>query len=135
MSVAVSVVEAGVAEESTEPVVGVVTAVSVGAGVGAGVGAVAASVGLTVGLETAASVEVGAIEVSVAGAGAAVVVAADSVALAVGLETVAVVVSVAVSRASLTVPPSQSVAISFAILVTHFPTTEESADKRGSLPP
>src|SRR6266436_9282252 len=104
MTVAVSVVEAGVAEESTEPAVGVEGAASVGAGVGAA----AASVGLTVG-ETGVSVEVGAVEMSVAGggagAGASVVVATDSAVFAVGLEIVAVVVPVALSRGSLTVPP------------------------------
>jgi len=132
MTVAVSVVEAGVAEESTEPVVGVAGAVSVGVGVGAA----AASVGLTVG-DTGVSVEVGAVEVSGAGggAGAAVVVATVSAVFAVGLEIVAVVVTVALSRGSLTVPPFQFVAINFAILVTQFPTTEERPDKRGSAPP
>ena len=128
MTVAVSVVEAGVAEESTEPVVGV--AVSVGVGVGAA----AASVGLTVG-DTGVSVGVEAVEVSGggAGAGAAVVVATVSAVFAVGLEIV--VVPVALSRGSLTVPPFQFISINFAILVTQFPTTEERADKRGSVPP
>jgi hypothetical protein len=127
--VAVSVVEPGAAEASTELVVGVADAVSVGAGVGAA----EASVGLTVG-ETAVLVEMGAVEVSVGAAGASVIVGADSAVLAVGLETVAVVVSVAVSRGSLTVPPFQPVAIKFVILVAQFPTTEEHADKRGWVP-
>lgn len=100
------------------------------------------------------SVVVGAVEVSVVGAVASVVVgAAVSVGLTVAETVVSVVVGVevsatdavasvvvapapaAVSRGSLTVPPFQSVAISFAIVVTLFPSTEECADKRGSVPP
>jgi hypothetical protein len=91
-------------------VVGAVASVVVGAAV---------SVGLTV-VETVVSVVVGAVEVSATDAVASVVVDPASV---------------AVSRGSLTVPPFQSVATSFAILVTTFPSTEESPDKRGSVPP
>jgi hypothetical protein len=78
----------------------------------------AVSVGLTVG-ETVASIVVGAVEVSATGA--------------VGSVTVAV--SVAVSRRSLTVPPFQSVAITFVILITQFPTTAEPGNNAGRCPP
>jgi hypothetical protein len=96
---------------------------------------------------------VGAVEVSATGAVASVVGAAVSVGLAVGETvvsevvagevsatgavasvTVAVVVSVAVSRRSLTVPPFQSVAISFAIPITQFPSTAERGNNAGRRP-
>lgn len=119
--------------ESTELVVGVVDtvwvvdAVSVDVGVGSGVG-----VGLTV-AETV-SVEAGAVEVSAVGVvgsvlvGAEVSVAAGAVevsATGAGGSVVVAVVSVAVSRRSVILPPLESIVMSFAILVTHSPTTEE----------
>jgi hypothetical protein len=63
---------------------------------------------------------VGAVEVSDAGAVASV--------------TVAVVVSAAVLRRSLTVPPFQSVAITFVILITQFPTTARRGNNAGRCP-
>jgi hypothetical protein len=145
VAVAVSVGEVGVVEESTELVVGLGDTVSVGA---------VASVWLTVG-ETVVSVVVGAVEVSVVGAVASVVVgAAVSVGLTVGEKVVSVVVGavevsatdavasvvvapapVAVSRGSLTVPPFQSVAISFAIVVTHFLPLKSAQINAGRYPP
>jgi hypothetical protein len=147
-AVDVSAGEVGVVEESSELVVGAVDAVSVGVGVGAAV-----SAGLTVG-ETAASVEVGAVEVSTAGvAGSVLVGATVSVGLTVGETAASIVVgavevsatgavasvvvaavSVAVARGSLTVPPLQSAVISFAIRATQFPTTEEHGDNAGRRP-
>ena len=147
-AVEVSAGEVGVVEESSELVVGAVDAVSVGVGVGAAV-----SAGLTVG-ETAVSVAVGAVEVSVVGVAASVVVgAAVSAGLTVGETAVSVevgavevsatgavasvvvaAVSDAVARGSLTVPPLQSAVISFAILATQFPTTEEHGDNAGRRP-
>jgi hypothetical protein len=113
VAVAVSVAEVGAVEESTELVVGLGDIVSVAVVVGA-----AESVGLAVG-ETVVSEVVGAGEVSATGAVASVTVA---------------VVSVAVSRRSLTVPPFQSVAISFAIPITQFPSTAERGNNAGRRP-
>jgi hypothetical protein len=119
-----------------ELVVGVVGTESVGVGVGSGV-----FVGLTV-AETV-SVDAGAVEVSAVGAvgsvlvGAAVSVETGTVEVsatgAVGSVAVAVV-SVAVSRRSVIPPPLKSSVMSFAILVTPSPTTEELGGKRGSAP-
>jgi hypothetical protein len=148
VAVAVSVAEVGAVEESTELVVGLGDIVSVAVVVGA-----AESVGLAVG-ETVVSEAVGAVEVSATGAVASVVVgAAVSVGLAVGETVVSevvgavevsatgavasvtvAVVSVAVSRRSLTVPPFQSVAISFAIPITQFPSTAERGNNAGRRP-
>jgi hypothetical protein len=113
VGVTASVIEVGAVEESPEVVVGLGDTVSVAVVVGAAV-----SVGLVVG-ETVVSEVVGAVEVSAAGAVTSVVV---------------VVVSVAVSRTSLTIPPFQSVAISFAIVITQFPTTAEHGNNAGRRP-
>jgi hypothetical protein len=147
VAVAVSVAEVGAVEESTELVGGLGDTVSVA------VAGAAVSVWLAVG-ETAVSEVAGAVEVSATGAVASVVGAAVSVGLAVGEAvvsevvgavevsdagavasvTVAVVVSAAVLRRSLTVPPFQSVAITFVILITQFPTTARRGNNAGRCP-
>jgi hypothetical protein len=90
----------------------------------------------------AVSVETGAVEVSATGAAGSVVGAAVSVetgavevSVTGAVVSVAVaVVSVAVSRRSVIRPPLKSMVMSFAILVTQSPTTEDQGDKRGSAP-
>jgi hypothetical protein len=112
-------VDAGAVEVSA---VGAVGSVLVGAAVSVETGAVEVSAVGAVGsvlVGAAVSVETGAVEVSATGAVGSVAVA---------------VVSVAVSKRSVILPPLKSIVMSFAILVTQSPTTEDLGDKRGSAP-